>query len=209
MRREREAIITVVVTGRALLDDGLEQQKFPEETGHRRDARQRHHGQRQGRGQQRRALIQTRKSRNVLAVQMPHHDADDQKRRHHREQITRQIIQQRRLPGHAQGRHAQQQIARVGDARITEQPFQIALRQRAEVAVKNRDAGNDDQQIRPVPRHIRQGGEQHAQQQDKSGGLGTDGEKRRGRRGRALINVRHPDLEWKSRDFEADANQHE
>ena len=62
-------------------------------------------------------------------VQMPHHQRDDHERRHHREQIAGQIIQHRRLSARAQRRHAQQQIARVRDARITEQAFQIALRQ--------------------------------------------------------------------------------
>ena len=73
-------------------------------------------------------------------------------RRQHGEQITGQIIQHRRLPAGAQRRHAQQQITGVRDARIAEQPLQVALRKRAEVAVKNRDAGNDDEQVRPMRR---------------------------------------------------------
>src|ERR1039458_4874286 len=91
-------------------------------------------------------------------------------------------------------------------AGIAEQAFEIALRQRAEVAVKNGDAGNDDEQVgeRVGMRHARNGGEQHAQQQDKSSGLGTDGEKRSRRRGRTLINIRCPDLKRKRGDLETD-----
>jgi hypothetical protein len=66
-----------------------------------------------------------------------------------------------------------------------------------------------NEQIRPMRRNSRNGGEQHAQQQNKPGGLRADRQKRRRRRRRALINVRHPDLKWKRRDFESEANQHE
>ena len=141
--------------------------------------------------------------------QMAHDQRDDEKRRHHCEHIAGEIIHQRRLPARAQRRHAQQQIAGVGDAGITEQTFQIALRQRAEIAVKNRDAGNDDEQVRPMRGHARHGGEQHAQQQHKSGGLGTDGEKRGRRRRRALINVRRPNLKRKRGDLETESNQNQ
>jgi len=48
----------------------------------------------------------------------------------------------------------------VRDAGVTEQAFQIALRNRAEIAVENRDAENDDEQIRPMRGHARHGGEQ-------------------------------------------------
>ena len=47
-------------------------------------------------------------------------------------------------------RHAQQQIARVRNAGIAQQPFQVALRQRAKISVKDRQGGNDDEEIRPV-----------------------------------------------------------
>ena len=57
--------------------------------------------------------------------------------------------------------------------------------------------------------HARHGREQHAQQQNKSGGLGTDGQKRGRRRRRALINVRRPDLKRKRGDLEAKADQHQ
>ena len=77
------------------------------------------------------------------------------------------------------------QVTGMGDARITKQAFQVALRNRAEIAVKNRDARNDNEQIRPMCRHARSSGEQHSQQQNKPGGFGTDGEKRGRRRRRA------------------------
>ena len=58
-------------------------------------------------------------------------------------------------------------------------------------------------------RYARHGSEQHAQQQNKSGGLGTDGEKRGRRRGRTLINIRRPNLKRKRGDLETEADENQ
>jgi len=57
--------------------------------------------------------------------------------------------------------------------------------------------------VRPVRRDVRHGEEEHAQQQDKAGRLGADGQKRGGRDRRALVNIRNPDLERHHRNLEA------
>ena len=51
----------------------------------------------------------------------------------------------------------------------------------------------------------RQRAEQHADEQHHARGLGADGKERGGRRGRALINVRRPDLQGEGGDLESES----
>ena len=71
------------------------------------------------------------------------------KRRQHGEQVTGEIIQDGGLAAVVQRGDAEQQIARVGNAGVAEQPLEVSLRQRTEVAIENGDAGNNDQQVGP------------------------------------------------------------
>ena len=193
----------------ALLDDGLEQQELAEEPGQRRDAGQRGHGQRHRRRQQGRAPVQAGQGAEVFAIHLPQHEANHGEGGEHGEQVAAEVVEHGGPAGRAQGGDAQQQVAGVRDARIAEQPLEVALRNGAEVAVENGDAGNDDQQVGPLGRDVRHGDEQHAQQQDEAGGLRADGQKGGHRRGRALIDIRRPDLEGKGGDLESEPHQHQ
>src|SRR5688572_15069650 len=93
------------------------------------------------------------------------------------------------------------------NTRITQQALQIALRQRAEVSVKNGDSRNHNQQVGPLRRNTRNGGEQKAQQKNKSSGLRSDRQERRSRCGCALINIGRPDLEGERGDLKPESNQ--
>ena len=52
-------------------------------------------------------------------------------------------------------------------------------------------------------------GREHAKQHDEAGRFRADGKKRRHRRRRALVNIRHPDLERHGRDLESERDQHQ
>ena len=93
------------------------------------------------------------------------------------------------------------------DAGISEQSFQIRLRQRGEISVDQREQRDHNEQ----PLCLRQHQErlQNAQQHDKAGRFRTDREKRGHRRRRALINIRHPDLKRHGRDLETERDENE
>ncbi len=61
-------------------------------------------------------------------------DGDHRERGDDGKQISGQINQQRRRATFVEGHDAEQCVACAGDACITEQPFEIALAQRAEAA---------------------------------------------------------------------------
>ena len=129
--------------------------------------------------------------------------------REHGEQIPAEVVENGGAPSGAQGGDAEQQIAGVRDAGIAEQALHVALRDGAEIAVENGDARDDDQQVGPLRGDVRHRDEEHAQQQHEARSFGADRQKRRGRRGRALVNVRRPDLEGKGGDFESQPGHHE
>ena len=54
-----------------------------------------------------------------------------------------------------------------------------------------------------------EGGHEHAQEHRERRGFGTDGQEQRHRRGRALIDVRRPDLEWRGGNFESEPDEHQ
>ena len=72
----------------ALFDDGLEQEKFPEESGEWRNARERHHRQHQAGGEQWRALVQTGQHRDVVGVAPACDERNDHERGEDGEQVA-------------------------------------------------------------------------------------------------------------------------
>ena len=50
---------------------------------------------------------------------------------------------------------------------------------------------------------------EHADEDDEAGGLGADGEEGGDGRGRALIDIGHPDLERRGGDLEAESGEEE
>ena len=93
------------------------------------------------------------------------------------------------------------------DARVSEQPFQIALRKRGEIAVNQSQDRDDDEDTLHLRQHEKR--LQHSKQNDETGGFRTDGKKSGHRRRRALINIRHPDLKWHGGDLETERDQHQ
>src|SRR5262249_27464756 len=98
-------------------------------------------------------------------------------------------------------------ITSVRDARITEQAFQIILRQGSEIAISNCEQRNKPEQPLHVGQHQKR--LKHAQQNNEACGFRSNGKKRCHRRWRTLINIRHPDLEWHGGNFESESDEYE
>ena len=154
--------------GCTLLDDGLQEQKLSEKAGQGRDACQGNHRKGHRRGEQGRALVQSGQGGDVFGVRVARDEANDGESGQHGEEVAAEVVEDGGLAGGAQGGDAQQQIAGVGDARIAQQPLEVALGNGAEIAVENRDGGDQEQESRPLGGDVRHGGEQHAQQEDKT-----------------------------------------
>ena len=101
-----------------------------------------------------------------------------------------------------------EQIAGVSDGGVGEQAFDVALQQRAEVADAHAGDGEELDQEDPVRAQRGHAVEEEAQQHGEGGGLGRGGHQADDRRGRALVDIRRPDVEGSERDLEAEADEH-
>src|SRR5437868_7685506 len=96
----------------------------------------------------------------------------------------------------------------MGNARIGQEPFDIRLRQRREVAVDETENGDRNKHSA----HSRQNKTwlQHAQKVDEASRLRTQRQIRGYRRRRALVNIRYPNMKRNGGDFKTkcDNNKH-
>src|SRR5437588_2366555 len=95
----------------------------------------------------------------------------------------------------------------MGNARIGQEPFDIRLRQRREVAVDETENGDRNKHSA----HSRQKKKwlEHAQKDDEASRLRTHRQIRGHRRRRALVNIRYPNMKGNGGDFKTKGDNNE
>jgi hypothetical protein len=125
-----------------MLSDGrVEDEKLPEETSRERDPCKRHHPDQHREGEEWRPFRETRVIVDLFSAVVSHDNKHGKTKQRH-EQICDKIIGDR--PS-GKTDHANQQIARMGDAGIGEQPFEIRLRERGEITVDQGQGGDSNE----------------------------------------------------------------
>ena len=113
--------------------------------------------------------------------------------------------------GCADGDDAEEEVAGVADAGVGEEAFEVGLREGGEVAEDHGGSGDHGEKRKDF---FLQGGDNEeglddAEEDDEAGGFRGDGEEGGDRSGRALVDVRNPELERGGRDFEAEGDEDE
>src|SRR6185503_15123867 len=87
--------------------------------------------------------------------------------------------------------------------------FDVGLLNRGEVANYHAGQRADPHDRLPTAGDGTESGHENAQQNRERGGLGADGKESGNRSGRALIDVRGPDLERSGGNLEAESDEHQ
>ena len=103
------------------------------------------------------------------------------------------------------GRDRDQHEARMGDGRVGEQPFHVALHERGEIADRERRTGEHGDRDPPLVLLAGERRRQHAQRDDERRCLRRRRHERGHRGRRALVDVRRPHVERRRRGLEAEA----
>jgi len=100
----------------------------------------------------------------------------------------------------------------VRDAGVGEQALHARLEDGGQAAEQDGDGGTDEEEVRDLAGDAGAIGEQSvddASEDDEAGGLGTDGKEGGDGSGRALIHIRHPHVEGRGGDLEAECGEEE
>ena len=111
----------------------------------------------------------------------------------------------------ADGGEAHEEVAGMGDTGVTQESLEIRLRNSGEVAEDQGKQGQKNEGEEQLVLEGRDGEEglEDPDQNKEAGGLGCHGEVGGDGRGRALINIGHPELERRGGDFESESDEDE
>ena len=189
-----------------MMRDGRDKdQKLAEEADGQRHTGERSHRDQHGKGEKGRTFSEPVKIRDLFARLLCHNDEHGEAEHGH-EQVANEVEGD---GAPVETDDADEQIASVRDAGIGEQPLEVALGQRGQVAIEEGEQRDGHEQLLD-PWHHHEGLER-SQQHDEPRGLGTDREKSGHGSGRALIDVRNPDLKGDGCDLKtkSDQDQHD
>ena len=181
-----------------------------DEPGRQGQAGERHHEQHQGgRGPGRTAG----KAREILDPVRLHPLARQQQQDAERSEVHGDVDQE--IEEHAPGpggparSDPDHEIAGVGDAGVGQEPLQVCLKQRGEVAQDHRDHGDRRQHRPPDAGEVGQREGKDPEQPGERPHLGHDRHERRDRERGALVDVRRPGMEGDERSFERQPDREE
>ena len=152
-------------------------------------------------------------AREIVDVQVPlvfarHVD-------HHREgaevhqSVGGQIEHGRRRADLGAGGQRHQDVTRMRDRAVSQHAFEIVLRSAAKLPMVIESKAEIQTRGSHPLGDLLKCGQEDAQENGKGGGFGSRRHERADRRGRALIDVRRPDLERRSGNLEAEPDEHQ
>ena len=194
------------------LDGGREDQELAEETGGERKARQREEEECQRRGHVRPPAPQA--AQVVVAVEvlaLAAHHRDHREGAEVGERVGGEVVEgaldtERDADA---DRHADQDVAGLGDARVGEHPLDAVLRQGGEVADDHGEDGDRDHHRAPAAVVGGEGVVEEADDDDERRHLGGDAHEGGHRGRRSLVDVGRPGVEGRRADLEGEADEHE
>ena len=125
------------------------------------------------------------------------------------DEVGEEVDDRRRERRPAEDDERDRDVAHVRDAGVGEQPLDVALRERHDVAERHRedrDAPRFPSARRPGQSSLKDGG-QDAVEDDEARALGSDGEVGDGGRRHSLVDVRRPGVERRERHLEAEPGE--
>ena len=158
------------------------------------------------------ALVESVEIGDVIPAGGLRHDGHDEEREQGHERIRGEVENDGGASeGRTDGNNAEEQVAGVADTRISEEAFEVGLREGGKVAEDHGRAGDDGEEREDF---FLQGGDDeeglhHAEKDDKSGGLRRNREEGGDRGGCALVDVGDPELERGGGDFETEGDEDE